>query len=197
MHPVEGLVGITIPRLDLPEYIQVANLNETLWRTASVEDHSYSQWGLHQYGKFLLSGRSGSKGLTSFLLCPVHILLLQVKLAWCTSCSVALGCPSWHLERPSSCISCPVGSVLDTHLHPSPTVGGLQSVELLFPIHFQTFNLLMLAEIQAVGKAICIKERGSLFKPVIFIHRSKIMILLSHCFMESICLFTTLAAIGT
>lgn len=30
MHPVEGLVGITIPRLDLPEYIQVANLNETL-----------------------------------------------------------------------------------------------------------------------------------------------------------------------
>lgn len=88
-------------------------------------------------------------------------------------------------------------SVLDTHSCPSPAVGGLQSVELLFPIHFQTFSLLMLAEIQAVGKAICIKERGSLFKAVILIHRSKIMILLSHCFMESICLFTTLAALGT
>lgn len=62
---------------------------------------------------------------------------------------------------------------------------------------FEASSLLTLAEIQAVGKAICIKERGSLFKPVIPVHRSKIMILLSHCFMESICLFTTLAAIGT
>lgn len=62
---------------------------------------------------------------------------------------------------------------------------------------FQASSLLTLAEIQAVGKAICIKERGNLFKPVIPVHRSKIMILLSHCFMESICLFTALAAIGT
>lgn len=115
----------------------------------------------------------------------------------CISSNVSLGCPSWHLERLSSYISCPGGSVLDTHSHPSPAVGGLQSVELLFPIHFQTFSLLVLAEIQAVGKAICIKERGSLFKAVILIHRSKIMILLSHCFMESICLFITLAVLGT
>jgi len=75
--------------------------------------------------------------------------------------------------------------------------GCVAGCALCFPLPFQTFSLLTLAEIQAVGKAICIKKRGSLFKPVILFHGSKIMILLFHCFMESICLLTTLAAIGT
>lgn len=118
-----------------------------------------------------------------------------MNLGWRMAWSVAVSCLGTQRDPLSHLLLRGVGPRQRfTFLSEDRRVAGWA---LLFPLLFQTFSLLSLAEIQAVGKAICIKEQGSLFKPVILLHRSKIMILLSHCFMKSICLFTTLAAIGT